>query len=400
MSVSSTEKDNPVNMAQPIDAGTSQAPSTVNTILSWVAVVLLIYVLLVGVSVISSGFRSAVGDQAEQLFAFATNPFAGLVIGILATALLQSSSAVTAIIVGLVAGGLPVVIAVPMVMGSNIGTSVTSGIVSLGYVRERETFKKAFASSTILDLFNLLAVLIFFPLELLFHPLERMAGIVAGVFVGGSDLSIDNLNFVSMLTRPARNLVRDAVSFLPAPYDGIAQIVIGVALIFLAVILLGRLLKVLLVGRAKDVLYKTIGRGAITAIIAGAIATILVQSSTTTTSLMVPIAGAGVLGLSVIYPFILGANIGTTVTALLSATAVTGDRAFPALQIALVHMFFNLLGVIIIYGIPFLRRIPLDLSERLALAASNNKTVAFVYLIGVFFVVPIGLLGLSLLLQR
>jgi solute carrier family 34 (sodium-dependent phosphate cotransporter) len=130
--------------------------------LSWLAVLALVYLLIVGVGVISRGFRAAIGDEAEQLFAFAENPFLGLLIGILATALVQSSSTTTSIIVGLVAGGLPVRLAVPMIMGSNIGTSVTSGIVSLGYLGNKEEFKKAFSASTVLDLFNLLAVLIFF----------------------------------------------------------------------------------------------------------------------------------------------------------------------------------------------------------------------------------------------
>ena len=82
--------------------------------LSWLAVLSLVYLLLVGIGVISRGFRAAVGDEAEQLFAFAENPFLGLVVGILATALVQSSSTTTSIIVGLVAGGLPVRIAVPL----------------------------------------------------------------------------------------------------------------------------------------------------------------------------------------------------------------------------------------------------------------------------------------------
>lgn len=99
----------------------------------------------------------------------------GLIIGILATALIQSSTTTTAIIVSLVAGGLPVRLGVPMVIGANIGTSVTSAIVSLGYIGNKEEFRKAFSASTVLDLFNLLGVFIFFLLEMLFHFLERLS---------------------------------------------------------------------------------------------------------------------------------------------------------------------------------------------------------------------------------
>lgn len=385
-------------MSAPVTkAASSQTTNRRKTILRWLAVLALIYLLIVGVGVISSGFRAAVGDEAEQLFAFAKNPFVGLVVGILSTALVQSSSTTTSIIVGLVAGGLPVRIAVPMIMGSNIGTSITNGIVSLGFVGKKEEFKQAFAASTVLDLFNLLAVLIFFPLEILFHPLERLSTASADLFLGDSDLSMDQFDLVGAITRPLRNLIRSATGFLPEPFNGIVQILIGIALVFFAVQLMGKLLKLLMVGRAKDILQTALGRGPIAGILAGIFVTILVQSSSATTSLMIPLAGSGVLGLNVIYPFTLGANIGTTVTSLLAATSVIGERALPALEIAKVHLFFNLLGVLVIFGIPFLRPLPVIGAERLATAASENKLIAFVYLIGVFFVIPLLLLGLSLL---
>ena len=368
-----------------------------HSILRWLAVLGLIYLLIVGVNVISRGFRAVLGDEAQQLFAFAENPFLGLLVGIVSTALVQSSSTTTSIIVGLVAGGLPVRLAVPMIMGANIGTSVTNGIVSLGYVGKKDEFKKAFSASTVLDLFNLLAVLIFFPLELLFRPLERLSTATASFFLGDSDLSMDDFDLVGALVRPIRDLIRSATGFLPEPFDGIAQILIGIALIFFSVQFMGKLLKQLLVGRAKDILHTAIGRGPIAGILAGAFITILVQSSSATTSLMVPLAGSGVFGLDVIYPFTLGANVGTTVTSLLAATAVSGERAVPSLEIALVHLFFNVLGVLIIFGLPFLRPLPVKGALWLGQAASERKWVALVYLIGAFFVLPLLLFGISLL---
>ena len=75
-------------------------------VVSWFILVVALYVLLVAVGVIGKGFRQVFGDVegVETLFTFATNPFIGLVLGILATALIQSSSTVTSVIVGLVAG--------------------------------------------------------------------------------------------------------------------------------------------------------------------------------------------------------------------------------------------------------------------------------------------------------
>ena len=152
-----------------------------------------------------------------------------------------------------------------------------------------------------------------------------------------------------------------------------------------------------MVGRAREIVHLAIGRGPLAGIAAGTAITVLVQSSSTTTSLIVPLAGAGVFRLAQVYPFTLGANIGTTVTALLAATAVSGAEALPALQIALVHFFYNLFGVVVIYGIPWLARIPLLGAENLAAIASERKPLAFAYVVGVFFLIPATFLGITTL---
>lgn len=366
-----------------------------NQALRWVGIFLLIYLLIVAVGAIGAGFKSATGERAEELFAFATNPFLGLIVGTVATALIQSSSTVTSIIVGLVAGGLPVATAVPMVMGANIGTTITNTLVSLGHVADKGEFRKAFAAATIHDFFNLLSVIIFLPLEILFHPLERMGLFLANALVGGNSLSLKEFNVVKTATSPAVDLLKGATHVVPAPFDGMLLILVGIGLIFLTITLVGKLLKVLMVGRARVILHAAIGRGPIAGILIGTLITILVQSSSTTTSLMVPLAGAGVFGLAEIYPFTLGANIGTCVTALLAATAVDGAEAVPALEIAMVHLLYNTIGVIVIYGIPFLGKLPIMGAEALAFVASERKYLAFVYILSVFFLLPGLLLGIT-----
>ncbi len=368
-----------------------------NKLLQWISVLLLVYLLIAAVGMIGTGFKSATGERAQELFAFATNPFLGLIVGTVATALIQSSSTVSSIIVGLVAGGLPVATAVPMIMGSNIGTSITNTLVSLGNIGDKKEFKRAFAAATIHDFFNLLSVVIFLPLEILFHPLEKSALFLAQNLYGGGSMSVKDLNFVKAATQPMVHLFKGITQFLPAPWDGIALIVLGIALIFLTIGFIGKLLKVLMVGRAKDILHTAIGKGPIAGIAAGTLMTVLVQSSSTTTSLMVPLAGSGVFRLEQIYPFTLGANIGTCITALLAATAVSGAEAVPALEIALVHLLYNIFGVIVIYGIPFLCRLPILCAQSLAAVASERKFIALAYIIGVFFVIPGLLLGASVI---
>lgn len=383
------------NIADQQNIERSEPRNQSNKPLQWISVLLLVYLLIAAVGMIGTGFKTATGERAEELFAFATNPFLGLIVGTVATALIQSSSTVTSIIVGLVAGGLPVTTAIPMVMGANIGTSITNTLVSLGHIGNKSEFKRAFAAATIHDFFNLLSVVIFLPFEILFHPLEKIALFLAQKLVGGSSMSVKDLNFVKAVTKPVVSIFKEITHFLPAPFDGIALIVLGIALIFLTITLVGKLLKVLMVGRAKNILHTAIGKGPITGIAAGTLMTVLVQSSSTTTSLMVPLAGSGVFGLEQIYPFTLGANIGTCITALLAATSVSGAEAVPALEIAMVHLIYNTFGVILIYGIPFLCHLPILSAQTLAGIASERKFIAFAYIIGVFFVIPGMLLGIS-----
>ncbi|MCF2906912.1 MULTISPECIES: Na/Pi symporter [Pseudoalteromonas] len=366
-------------------------------ILNWTAIALLVYLVLVAVGTVSGGFKLASGgtEGAKEIFAFATNPFVALMLGAFATALVQSSSTVTSVIVGLVAGGLPLGIAIPMIMGANIGTTITNTLVSIGHIRDKEEFQRAFAASTVHDFFNLFAVAIFLPLEIMFGLLEKFSAALSHLFVGDADLSLKSYNFIKPLVKPAVGVVKDAVSFLDGKAVGVAMVVIGIAMILFAVTTLGKLLKKALVGRAKELLHSAIGRGPVAGISSGAVVTVMVQSSSTTTSLMIPLAGSGVFNTRQIYPFTLGANIGTTITALLAATSITGPNAEVALTIALVHVMFNVFAVALIYGLPLLREIPLQLAEKLARIGTRNKSAAFGYVLGSFFVLP-GLLMLAI----
>lgn len=176
---------------------------------------------------------------------------------------------------------------------------------------------------------------------------------------------------------------------------GVALIFIGIALIFIAITAMGKLMRSLMVGRAKDILKSAIGRGPLHGIASGTVVTILVQSSSTTTSLMVPLVGTGVLKVRDVYPFTLGANIGTCITALLAATAISGDNAVFALQIALVHLAFNILATVFIFGIPFLRELPLKGAFYLGDLATKSKAAVFGYISLVFGVLPLTILGLT-----
>ena len=88
-------------------------------------------------------------------------------IGVLGTVLVQSSSTFTSIIVAAIGAGMDVHIAVPMIMGANIGTSVTNTLVAMTQIGKRDEFERAFAAATVLDMFNWSTVIILFTIEVL-----------------------------------------------------------------------------------------------------------------------------------------------------------------------------------------------------------------------------------------
>ena len=364
--------------------------SILSRVVPWLVVIVAVYVLLVAVGVIGKGFRQVSGgtEGVESLFAFATNPFVGLVLGILATALIQSSSTVTSIIVGLVAGGVPVAVAIPMVMGANVGTTVTNTIVSFGHVKRPAEFRNAFAAATVHDFFNLLSIVIFLPLELAFGFLDKLSGVVTHVVEGIEGGAASGKGIVKVVVGAGTRFVESLTASLPDPWSGLILIVAGIALILLSITYLGNALKTVFVGRARNFLQAAVGKGPVTGIFSGTLVTVLVQSSSTTTSIIVPLAGSGVVGLRHVYPFTLGANIGTTITALLAATAITGPTHAVAHQIAIAHFLYNLLGVVVIYSIPQLRRIPMAGAEWLAQLGSERKGWALAYILSVFFGLP------------
>ena len=383
MTISHTEVDIAVA------AGTPRQSSK-----NWFLLLSLIYLMLLAVSMIGSGFKLATAHHASSLFEFASNPVMGLIIGMVSTALLQSSSTVTSIIVAMVAGGLPITVAIPMIMGANIGTSITNTIVSLGHVANKEEFRRAFHAATIHDFFNVMAVMLFLPVEIFTGLLEKSSHYLVGLLHMDTVVTVEGINPIKAITAPVVDLVSDALSFLPAEYGGAVKIVFGVMLIVASITFMGKVMKTLMVGKAKDILHTSIGKGPLSGIASGAMVTVLVQSSSTTTTLMVPLVGNGILRAKDIYPFTLGANIGTCITAVIAAMAITGATAGVAMQIALVHLLFNVFAVAVIFGIPLLRDIPLKLSSALANLAAERKLYGAAYIAGLFFVLPLSVIFL------
>ena len=372
-------------------------------IVEWLSVVLAVYVLITAVSVIGSGFGAATGGRAEEIFAFAQNPVIGLVIGILATVLTQSSSTTTSIVVGLVAGGLPLTTAIPILLGANVGTTMTSTLVSLGAAGDREQFRRAFTAASVHDMYNILSVAIFFPLEWTFGILNRVSTWFAGATMGSDGGIVASIftalgNAVTAVTDPGADLVESTLlAIMPSMWAGIAMIVLGVAGILLVIKFISSMLKVLLVGNVEKMFHKAIGRGPLSGIFSGLLITVMVQSSTTTTSLAVPLAASGKFSIWQLYPFTVGANVGTTMTAMIAAFGFSGSAATAAMTAAAVHLLYNVLSALVIFTLPFLRPLPVIGATWLGNLGAQNKLYVVAWLAGLFVVLPGIIIGISAL---
>lgn len=363
--------------------------------ISIITVLGLLYVFLAGVKGMEAAIRAFGGDFAEQLFSTVRNPLAALFVGILATILVQSSSATTATIVGLVGTGvLPLESAIPMVMGANIGSTTTSTLVSLGHVRQGQEFRRAFAGATVQDFFNLLSVIIFLPFELATGFFQATATALTGVLWGsGGVAGADDSNFFTEALRWPTRQIDSVLQGLASTARGVILVVVSVTLIVIALTLVTRIMRTLMGDRIEAALNRMLQKGSgAGAILVGIVVTLIVQSSGITNSIMVPMVAAGILSLNNAYPVAIGSDVGTTATGLLAALAVPAPAA---LTIALVHTIFNLAGVVVFYVIPWGRQIPIRLALWLADLAQRNKTAIAVYVIGIFFVIPV--VGLLLL---
>ncbi len=354
--------------------------------LQLVPLLALLYCFFVGLDLMGLAFKLFGKGFAEQLIATTSNPVIGLLVGLLATSLVQSSSTTTSMIVGLVAAGaLGIEGAIPMVMGANIGTSVTNTLVSLAHVTRPEEFRRAFAGATLHDFFNWMTVLILLPLEVATGFLRTSAEALTGVLVGTGGISL--FNPLKAIVRPVAEAVRNSLG-----ESGVLTLIAGIGLLILALRFLVKVLKAVFTGPAERLLDRTLFRSALAAFAAGAVMTVMVQSSSITTSVVIPLVGAGVVTLERLFPFTIGANIGTTVTALLAALA-TGSPA--AVAVGLSHLLFNLSGTLLIYPVPFLRAIPLALARGMGNLAVRSRILAAVYILVMFFGLPALLLFFS-----
>lgn len=301
--------------------------------------------------------------------------------GILATSIIQSSSTTTSITVGLVAGGaLNLTNAIPIIMGANIGTTVTNTLVSMAHIRRKEEFRKAFAGATVHDFFNILAVIVLFPLEISFHIIEKISIYLSEAFIG-----IGGIQVMS----PLKAMTEPAIRFIEWGFvNPVPMLLLALFLLFFSLVYVVKILKMLIVPKVESFFDEVLFRNDFISFNFGFIVTALVQSSSVTTSLIIPLVGAGVLTVHKIFPYTLGANIGTTLTAMLAAFCTANPIAVTT---AFCHLVFNILGILIFYP---LKVIPIKLAIWFAniTAKSRKNTIIFLFTYYILHIVPLGFL--------
>lgn len=408
-----------------------------------------LYAFICSLSFLADGFRLVAGKQAGEVFRNSeifNNAVAGMLVGVLVTVLVQSSSTSTSIVITMVAAELLTVKqAIPLIMGANIGTSVTSTIVAMGQIGNVEDFQRAFAAATVHDMFNFLSVLVILPLEMmtgiLYHISKAIIDASPGLESGEKPP-----DFLKKLTKPftsqvikldkklmskiaAAETTEDYNELKDKPIlkylfdatpedlsDGAAGAIVlisALAILCISLFIIVATLKSILKGRIAVWLHAsvngdfpdlkcggiTIPLGWLTGYVAmgvGLLVTIGVQSSSITTSALTPLVGVGVIKIERMYPTVLGANIGTCVTGVLAALAASASKLYLTLQVAYAHLFFNIIGIFIWYVIWPMRRIPIGAAKFMGRTTAKYRWFAGFYLLMAFFVIPLIFMGLSL----
>jgi sodium-dependent phosphate cotransporter len=363
-------------------------PDMRDRIIKSLMVILTIYLFLLSIKLLGHSFKLFGTGFAETLLQMTSNPFAGLIIGIVSTSLIQSSSTTTSIVVGLVAGGaLNIENAIPIIMGANIGTTITNTLVSMGHITRRIEFQRAFGASIVHDFFNICSVILLFPIELNFHIIQKSATLLERGFAGAGGLHI--FNPLKIILDPMIDFIDGLISHLP--HNSIILLIFSLILLFASLSFLIKTIRSLVLEKLEIIINNYLFRNDIIAFVLGMLMTFVVQSSSVTTSIIIPLAGAGLISIRQIYPYTLGANIGTTGTAILASLATQSDIA---VTVAFAHLCFNIFGIAVFYPLKF---IPIRLSEFVAEKATHTtkNMVIFITIYVLLHFIPVILIFMT-----
>jgi len=422
-----------------------------------------LYFFLLGLNLLGSAAKVIGGCTAGSLFGDDTNPVASVMVGIICTVLIQSSSSTTSIVVSLVgAESVSVRSGIFMIMGANIGTSVTNTIVAMGHLGDGDELERAFAGATVHDMFNFLSVAIIFPLELITTflysiskamlpddvakgdkwegPVKKIVSPLGNLILKankdvtkavakGANCTDDGPFYpVTCIGEPSyKNCVPpkdgcidgeacpkvglitcDKKAGCPAFFqDGASRRddeISGAVVFFLALVIL----IICLIGLVTILQKMLMG-----------VSTRIIYKATNINGYLAMLIGCGITILvqsssittSALTPFVgMGAlrieqmfplTLGANIgTTFTGLLASLVSDKVESLQVALCHLFFNITGILIWYPVPFMRRVPLNMARTLGKATRIWRGFPILYIIVIFLVIPIILFGLSSLFEQ
>ena len=354
--------------------------NTIHLISRLLVIVVATLLFLLAIDLVGYSFLSLRQQVGTSILSVATNPFIGLFIGLLLTAVIQSSSTSTSMVVVLVGSGvLSLSAAVPIVMGANVGTTLTSTVVSLGFITNKREFRKAISAATIHDVYNVILVALLFPLEYRYHLLSRLSnGLVAWL----ADGWVDNVAKAHL----SDTTFSEDIALQIATWIGNDWLLFCLAfvLLFTTIKLISQYASRFLIGSSRERLKEHIFQNPYKAFVWGGVLTAAVQSSSITTSLIVPLVAKGKVSLQKSFPFVIGANMGTTLTALVAA--LFASKA--AIGLALVHLLFNLVGALLFLPYKPVRRWPGKIAAAFGRLTLQHRIYGFLYIVLLFFVIP------------
>jgi sodium-dependent phosphate cotransporter len=173
--------------------------------------------------------------------------------------------------------------------------------------------------------------------------------------------------------------------------SAIINLLLSFILLFISIKIISKIIYNFFIGKAENRLQKYVFNDNFQSFGWGALATGVVQSSSITTSLIVPLVATGKAPLKKVMPFVLGANIGTTVTAFIAVFY----QSQTAISIAIAHLIFNIIGVIFYFSSPVLRYFLVWSATQFGQVAEKYKFTIFIYILLVFFIIPFLLIFLN-----
>ncbi|RLI67420.1 MAG: hypothetical protein DRP02_14470, partial [Candidatus Gerdarchaeota archaeon] len=211
--------------------------------------------------------------------------------------------------------------------------------------------------------------------------ISKIASFLTGIFIRVGGIQI--INPLKLVTGPVINFFR-FVCF----HNSFVILIFALIMLFSSLRFITQLMRGLAATSAEKKLNGYIFNNPIKAFLTGTSITAIIQSSSVATSFMIPLVGAGIVKVEKNFPYTLGTNIGTTITAILASLATTNPFA---ITIALCHLIFNILGICIFYP---LRWIPIGLAKEFAKKVVVSKKYVIIYLLFTFYFIPLALLFL------